>query len=78
MGLIAVVCCAWLLWRLTQNPESEELRTLEWVFPLRGRWLRYVFIVLLWGVLLVCLFSAVSATRPRWGTLHSSVTQTHT
>lgn len=73
MGLIAAACCAWLLWRLANNPDSEELRALEWVFPLRGRWLRYVFTVVLWLLLVVCLVSGLgTAVRPPAGTLHSS------
>lgn len=55
LTVLALLCGAWVIYRLLGRDESVELRRIEWLFPLRGRWLRYAIACLVALSLLLCL-----------------------
>ena len=62
VGVVAAACCAWVIWRLLQAEPSEALRAVEWLFPIRGRWLRYVLVGIAGVLLLVCLLLTLTGS----------------
>jgi hypothetical protein len=54
LAVLALLCGAWVLYRLLGREESPELQRVEWLFPLRGRWLRYALAALLALALAAC------------------------
>lgn len=57
LSIVAAAACLWLLWRLLDSEDPADLKGAEWVFPLRGRWLRYLLATVVSALLLLCLAS---------------------